>query len=258
MARVVIFGDSNEAFFGPAVKRWCVSNQGIAAKEIRVVSQGGSYIQWLPGGAHWPAIAGHLDAQTGLVVIGLGGNMDSTSTSHVKAVTILVKAIAAKAPNARLVWRGPPPATAMRIPKAGGGYATTIAGLQLKMERYRKSRRIREALAGAKGLGFKVFDAGSGSVKGASRVYIDVIDLHAGGPCPQPGGGVSLALGTAACLAYETQAIALGGNALNGVSPAAGPWRSYAHSPDHYGVHVGKTAAADLVENFCGPGGCYG
>lgn len=255
MARVVIFGDSNEAFFGPAVKDRCVLEMGIAAKEINLVHQGGSYIQWLPKGAHWPAIAGHLDTKTELVVIGLGGNMVSTSSAHVKAVGLLVKAIAEKAPSARLVWRGPPPATAMKIPKAGGGYTTTIAGLQLKMERYRKSHKIREALVG---LGFAVFGAGSGSVANKSRVYIDVISLHAGGPCPKPGGGVSLELGTAACLAYEKQALALGGKTLKGVSPASGPWTSYAHSPDHYGVHVGKKAAVDLVDSFCGPGGCYG
>lgn len=255
MARVVIFGDSNERYFGPPTRHWCVTSLGIAAGDIELTHRDGTFQQWCPGQKHWPGIAADLDVRTELVVIGLGGNMVSTSSAHKAAVSVLVAAIAKAAPNARLVWRGPPPATAARVKAAGGGVTVQLAGLTDKMVRYRKNRVIRGELVG---LGFAVFGAARPAMAGHSRVYIDVIDLHAGGPCPPQGGAPPLALGTPACFAYEQQAIARGGALLAHERPAAGPWNTYSVSVDYMNVHVGDAPAIDLVYHHSGPGGVYG
>lgn len=251
MARVVIFGDSNEAWFGPAVRSWCTQHGIAQPGDIALKSVGGTFLQWRPGQAQWPWLAEQLEAHTSLVVIGLGGNFIPKSDVHVAAISALVAAIAQQAPAARLVWRGPPPATA----RTTANHARLIASPRDKMLRYRKNAVLRAQL---NALQFVTFGAAKPAVGHATRVYIDAVSLHAGGPSPLPGGGIALQLGTPACLAYERQALAAGGPALANEAPSAGPWTSFLASEDTMSAHVHTQPALDLIHNHCGPRGVYG
>lgn len=246
MARIVIFGDSNEAVFGPPVMAWYVQHAGVPPNEVKFTFQGSSFAQWAPGGSLWPKIASALQAETQAVVIGLGGNMQSSLTAHHKFIKTLVDALAKHAPNARLIWRGPPPATAK---KAG----INIAPLKEKRLRYRKNKVLKYYLDL---LEFKVLKASTLDVHAAPRIYVDVIDMHAGGPAPGAG-GTPLQVGTPACLAYEHKVIASGGAELASESPSAGPWKTYVRSKDDMYVHVPVFAAEDLVVNHLAPRKLY-
>jgi hypothetical protein len=253
MASVVIFGDSNESWFGPAVKDLCREHHGVPDRDIESVVHPGSFAEWLPGAEHWRSIAAHLTAETALVVIGLGGNMVFASSAHRQVAPALVRALASAAPNARLVWRGPPPATAS-LQGSGARRRRVVASLEDKMVRYRKNRAIRTALAA---LGFAVFGENRPDMRGQQRIYLDLISLHAGGPHPVPA-GVELRVGTPEGALYERAALERGGSALAGEPPASGPWTSFVASKDAMPTHVHAGPANDLVNNHLRDKHIYG
>ena len=176
-----------------------------------------------------------LGEDTRLVVIGLGGNMLTRSKVHHQIIRKLVEGVVARAPHARLVWRGPPPATATK--------GRTIAGPKAKAFRYLKNKILKDVLTA---MDFAVLDASLPKVEAKRRVYIDVIDLHAGGPAPGRAGVAAGKLGTPECLAYERKAIAAF-KALAGQVPSVGPWDTYTRSRDGMTVHVPLEVARDLV-----------
>lgn len=253
MAKVVIFGDSNDHWFGPLVEKLCREKQGVPKHDIEQVAYAKSFAEWVPSQKYWPSIAPDLTAETTLVVIGLGGNMVSTSKAHQRVAPALIGALAKAAPNARLVWRGPPPATASLL-KSGAGQHHVVASLREKMVRYRKNRMIRTALVD---LGFAVFGEDVPDMLGHKRIYLDLISLHAGGPHPVPA-GVELSVGTPQSAEYEKAALKLGGAALADEPPASGPWTSFVASKDEIPAHVYAEPADDLVNNHLSEKHIYG
>lgn len=251
---IVVLGDSNTWAFGPAFRRGFV-DQGWPRDQVLVHDRNGSSPQhWLPPahrrhsagkGELWrrrarrqPSVADALSPSTALVIIGLGGNM-GTSSRDEQTPGALIEEIVRRAPNARLLWRGPPPATASRGRK--------VAGVARKAGRYAKNAMLKQVLGEH---GFSVLR--SARPKAAARLYIDVLDMHAGGPAP----GEALGVGRDVDHAYERRVL----DSLRGRRWGAdeqvpqGPWCSFVRARDSLDSHVPRDAAEDFVTLLSGFG----
>lgn len=265
LPNVVAFGDSNEYVFGPALEQWLTSTGQYAAGQVVVKYRSSSRPRnWLAPGhrsyaadfgnlwgtkgtfADGPPLADALSPATALVEIGLGGNM-GTSDVEVRSILALVEQIERLAPYARIVWRGPPPATAT----SSGKVATRAS----KLARYQLNAALKRTLAPA---GFAIFGAhlvdghDNGSFR---RGYLDLIAMHAGGPAPDDPTHV----GTDAALAYERSVLASARDPADvaGEQAIRGPWTAFVRARDGMDVHVPRAAADALVVHELGPRGVY-
>jgi hypothetical protein len=264
LPNVVAFGDSNEYVFGPALEKWLIASGRYADGQVVVKYRSSSRPRnWLATdhrlhagdfGNLWgtrgqfaegPALVDALSPATALVQIGLGGNI-GLSDVEARGIFALVEQVERLAPYARIVWRGPPPATATSAGK--------VASRSAKLARYLRNVELQRALAPA---GFAIFGAhlidghDNGNFR---RGYLDVIAMHAGGPAPDDPSHT----GTDAALAYERAVIASAANPsdLAGTRAIRGPWTEYVHGRD-LDVHVPQSAADALVARVLGPRGVY-
>lgn len=254
----VIFGDSNTWVFGPAVRDWLARNTELPASQIIVKYRSGSSpAHWLEGSSKefWtkrlptetnkspfalgPAVAEALSDATALVFVGLGGNMAVSNRARAQALELLDQ-IERKAPKARIVWRGPPPATVSK-----NGKMPTEA---TKLARYVLNNNIEQALVSR---GFRVFDGVSHTQAwgaGERRVYLDLVSVHAGGPRSP----AQTTIGTDKDRAWEQDILdaAPKPELIAGDIAVIGPWTSFTRARDNFKVpsHVPRAAAADLVE----------
>ncbi len=251
---IVVFGDSNTWAFGPAFHQHFVE-EGWHRDQVIVHYRSGSSPQhWLPRSHRryssamsnlWtrksrrqPSLDEALSPSTSLVIIGLGGNM-GTSTRDQQTPSALLGEIVRRAPRARLLWRGPPPATATRGRK--------VASVARKAGRYKKNALLKSVLGDA---GFRSLD--SARPRSADRLYVDVLNVHAGGPAR----GQPLGVGRDVDRAYEQRVL----DSLQGQRWGAdetvpqGPWDSFVRARDALDSHVPRDAAEDFVQildDFC-------
>ena len=249
---VVAFGDSNTWVFGPALRRWLEARKHATAAQVVVKYRSGSRpSHWIAGAAkglwsgdlkfsHGPSVEEALSEQTALVLIGLGGNMVATRSGR-ESIARLVRQVEERAPRARIVWRGPPPATARK-----DGVRATV---ERKLGRYVLNALVKRELTQ---LGFAVVDAQSleGRDWGptARRIYVDLMSLHAGGPA----GDDPKRVGRAVDLELEQEVLESAPRpaAVVGEVAESGPWDSFVRARDNIksATHVPSAAAADLIE----------
>ncbi len=266
LPNAVAFGDSNEYVFGPALKQWLVASGHYRAEQIVVKYKSSSRPRnWLASdhrlhaselGNLWgtrgqfsegPPIAEALSPATGIVEIGLGGNLGLSDT-ETRSVIALVEQVVRLAPYARIIWRGLPPATASSSGKA--------ASRATKLGRYKRNAALKRTLAPA---GFAIFGAhltdGHDSTT-FRRGYLDVIAMHAGGPAPND----TTKTGTDAALDYERSVLAsaTSSDQIAGEQVIRGPWTQFVRGRDAMEVHVPQAAATALVSGQLGPRGVYG
>lgn len=255
---VVAFGDSNEYVFGPALRRHLVEDGGFAIEQIVVKYRTSSRPRnWLRRtdalydgdfGELWrtldafpegPPVADVMSPATVLVEIGLGGNLGLSSAEQ-RSIAALVEQVQRAAPNARIVWRGPPPATA--------SHDGAVAPPAVKLARYERNAMLKRALTP---LGFTVIGPDHGSACGVARAYLDLIAMHAGGPAPAD----THATGTEAAHAYERAVLANAhdGADTRGERAAAGPWTEFVRGRDAMPVHVPSEAALAVVRRVIAP-----
>ncbi|MEM6989419.1 MAG: N-acetylmuramidase domain-containing protein [Myxococcota bacterium] len=248
---VVAFGDSNTYVFGRALRDWLVDNSGVPAGQVVVKFRSGTRpAQWLSDSArglwtgdlkfsHGPYVAEALGPRTVLVLIGLGGNM-RTGASERESIGALVRQVEEQAPRARILWRGPPPATCRK-----DGVRASVAQ---KLRRYVLNALVKRE---ATRLGFSIVDADTlrGRTWGGSarRVYVDLMSLHGGGPASDN----ATRAGTAADLAFEREVLdsAPRPSAVAGEVAESGPWTSFVRGRDNLKTptHVPRRAASDLI-----------
>lgn len=251
---IVVLGDSNTWAFGPAFHRHFVAEGWPQDQVVLHYRNGSSPQHWLPRGHRryssgkgelWrrrarqqPSVADAISPSTALVIIGLGGNM-GTSSRDEQTPGALIDEIVRRAPNARLLWRGPPPATASRGRK--------VASVARKAGRHAKNALLKHVLGE---LGFAVLR--SARPKAADRLYVDVLDMHAGGPAP----GEELGVGRDVDHAYERRVLdSLQGRPWGSAEHVPqGPWSSFVRARDSLDSHVPRDTVEDFVTLLSGFG----
>ncbi len=244
---VVVLGDSNTLSFGPA---WVTAlvRQGWPTDQVVLHHRSGTTPRhWLPKahalyqsrfGTLWartgrrhPSVRNALSPATRLVIIGLGGNMVPGSRDE-DSVEALLDEVVKLAPWARILWRGPPPSTC-----SSDG---TIATRATRASRYRRNGMLK-ALLGP--LHFEIDDRPDPS---ASRVYLDVIALHACGPAR----GLRLGVGRDEDFRAERELVASLSRDRYARNETAirGPWDTFIKARDSLPSHVPKRTAADMVQ----------
>jgi len=244
---VVVLGDSNTISFGPAWVKALVG-QGWSADQVVVHHRSGTTPRhWLPKthalyqsrfGTLWsktgrgkPSVRDALSPATRLVIVGLGGNM-MPGTRDEDSVEALLDQIVGLASSTRILWRGPPPSTCSSDGK--------IAPRATRAGRYRRNGMLK-ALLGP--LHFEIDDRPDPS---ASRVFLDVMALHACGPTR----GLPLGVGRDEDFHAEQKLVASlsGDRYARGETAMRGPWDTFIKARDSLASHVPHRPAADMVQ----------
>ncbi|MCX4245584.1 SGNH/GDSL hydrolase family protein [Paraliomyxa miuraensis] len=244
----VVFGDSNTWAFGPAWVDTLVRKGWPRSQVVLVYRSGTTPRHWLPrehplyhaghgvmfehAESGRPSIHDALSPTTELVIIGLGGNMKPGTRDDASADALL-QVVTRLAPLARIVWRGTPPSTA--TPSGQVANRATRAG------RHQRNGMLKERLSAQ---GFELL--GERVSSSQSRLYVDVLAMHATGPAPsvQPlatGRDVDLEAEQALLASLRSDRWAKDEVAVRG------PWTSFVRARDAKPSHVPRDAAADLV-----------